>query len=91
MCNQNSTGYVAQINGKFLKRCLITHSQLSEMRELFRRRAQMRRLKVTTAQLNDAVWVLLETGILLPPFDGEVSAMVGKGSWCAPPQHRLMQ
>jgi hypothetical protein len=91
MCNQTSTAYVAQINGRYVRRCLITYGQLSEMRRLFQRRARMRRLEVTTAEVDDALWVLLETGVLLPPFDNEAGKAVSHGSWCASPQHRMMQ
>jgi hypothetical protein len=71
MQNQVSRAYVAMLNGRLLTRSLITYSQLYAIRELFRRRAHTRRVKVTTPEVDDALWVLLETGVLLPPFDDE--------------------
>jgi len=91
----NSQGYVAQLNGRFLTRCLITYRQLNAVRELFQRRAQMRHVKVATPQVDDAVWVLLETGVLLAPFDEETKSTLSQGSapggqLCASPQQRMV-
>jgi hypothetical protein len=75
----NAQPYVAQLNGRFLTRCLITYRQLHAMRELFQRRAQMRHVKVATHQVDDALWVLLETGVLLPPFEDKTNRTLSQG------------
>jgi hypothetical protein len=93
MYNQDSQAYVAQLNGRFLTRCLITYRQLYAMRGLFRRRAQMRHMKVTAPQVDDALWILLETGVLLPPFDDTTNETLSRDrapadkSCASPHQH----
>jgi hypothetical protein len=83
--------HVTQLNGRYLRRCLITDDQLADMRKLFHRRAQVSGLKLTTAQVDDALWVLLETGVLLPPFDVEINNSDGHGDQCARLQPRMVQ
>jgi hypothetical protein len=83
------------LNGRLLTRSLITYSQLYAIRELFRRRAHTRRVKVTTPEVDDALWVLLETGVLLPPFDDETKRTLSQGSApagqsCASPQRHMV-
>jgi hypothetical protein len=59
------------LNGKPLTRATITCFQLGDVRKLFRYRASLRGVPTTTTEMDDALWLLPETGVLVSPFQAE--------------------
>jgi hypothetical protein len=58
-------GLVTALNGKPMSR-LLTTVQLGDCRKLFRGRAASRGVTPTVTEIDDALWLVLETGAPLP-------------------------
>jgi hypothetical protein len=56
-------GYVTELNGKPLTEYLTTF-ELGDCRKLFRYRAKCRGANPTAAEIDDALWLALETDVL---------------------------
>jgi hypothetical protein len=60
-----SLSLVTALNGKPMSR-LLTNVQLGDCRKLFRGRAASRGVTPTVTEIDDALWLVLETGAPLP-------------------------
>jgi hypothetical protein len=58
-------GLVTELNGKPMSR-LLTTVQLGDCRKLFRGRAASRGVTPTVTEIDDALWLVLETDAPLP-------------------------
>jgi hypothetical protein len=65
--SRSGRGYVKELNGKPLTAWLTTF-QLADCRKLFRHRAATRGSAPSTAEIDDALWLTLETGEIPHPF-----------------------